>query len=132
MFFRFTFIHNRAPDCAQGVLIMAVYTFNARQDLSVNRRWVYASLLKAQQDRDKLLAAGGSPGHIWACEKDPQRALECCWLRDGYTVRQVLKRINRVLKREGLLENTEGFGASSMDREFWEARWDSFPGGRAV
>lgn len=87
------------PDCQPSV----VYAFFPAEDDELGiAPFVFRSLTKAQEYRQELVDGGWNPRPVFDLKKNPRRALACCLWRDGYTVKQVIRRLNRVLKREGL------------------------------
>lgn len=88
-----------------------LYIFAPQAGVHGNGFYRFAALHRAQKARQELIAAGKTPTEVWTHQYPADRPLDCAWRRDGYTVKQVVRRLNRVLEREGLMDDG-GFSLS--------------------
>jgi hypothetical protein len=111
--------------------VKTVYVFYPREPVqSGDRPFRFSCCSRAVRKRDELIARGLKPSTIWEHSLRPERPLQCCDAFDGRhfgkkTVRQVLRRLNRVLQREGLHGQLEyGFDPNRDygDRQGWAGR----------
>jgi len=110
----------------------STFCFHPDAKKPTGKPWRFACAFKASKARDEIYADGRKPGGLWAEKKDPRRALRAAWYREDMTIRQVLARLNRVLKREGLIDESIGCPLAWDNRAAADAIWFNMRGQVAV